>query len=503
VRRWLTLALVLLLAAASPWAAGADDAPLVIGSKKFTESVILGEIACDLARNSGAPARHLKELGGTRILWDALLAGSIDLYPEYTGTLRHEILVGEKLPDDAALAAALARRGLGMSLSLGFGDTYALGMLPEVAARLKITRISDLAAHPDIRFGLSNEFLNRGDGWPGLRDSYGLARRTPVGLDHDIAYRALGSGAVDVIDLYSTDAEIAARHLTILTDDRRYFPAYDAVIVYRADAATRHPAALAAILRLQGAIDTGAMITMNARVRLDRMSEAAVAAQFVSQRFGIAAVDAEPGLAARVLQRTGEHLVLTLTSLAAAIVVAIPLGILAARRPRLGRAIVGATGILQTIPSLALLVMMIPVLGIGPAPAIAALFLYGVLPILRNTVAGLQGIPPSLHQAAVVLGLTPWRRLRRVELPLAMPSILAGIKTAAVIDIGTATLGALVGAGGYGQPILTGIRLDDTALILEGAIPAAALALLAEAAFDLLERLVTPRGLRPKLGRTL
>jgi osmoprotectant transport system permease protein len=151
---------------------------------------------------------------------------------------------------------------------------------------------------------------------------------------------------------------------------------------------------------------------------------------------------------------------------------------------------------LQTLPALALLVFMIPLLGIGPGPAIAALFLYSLLPIMRNTYTGLTGIPNSLLESADALGLPSAARLRRVELPLAATSIMAGIKTAAVINIGTATLGALIGAGGYGQPILTGIRLDDTALILEGAIPAALLALIAQALLDGVEHWLVPRGMR-------
>ena len=136
---------------------------------------------------------------------------------------------------------------------------------------------------------------------------------------------------------------------------------------------------------------------------------------------------------------------------------------------------------------------MIRPLGIGATPAIVALFLYSLLPIVRNTHAGLAGIPAPLRESAAALGLPLSRPLRLVELPLAAGSILAGIKTAAVINIGTATLGALIGAGGYGEPILTGIRLDNFSLILEGAVPAALLALLVQAGFELVER----RLLRP------
>ena len=177
-------------------------------------------------------------------------------------------------------------------------------------------------------------------------------------------------------------------------------------------------------------------------------------------------------------------------SLGAAILIAIPLGVLAYLRPRLGEVVLAVTCIVQTIPALALLVFLIPWLGIGAKPAIAALFLYSLLPIVRNTHAGLRNLPADVRESAIALGLPTAARLRLVELPLAAPSILAGIKTAAVINVGTATLGALIGAGGYGEPILTGIRLDDMGLILEGAVPAAILALLVQGAFELAERAV-------------
>jgi len=471
---------------------------LRIGSKKFTESVILADIAVDLGRAEGGRVVHRQELGGTRILWDALLAGTIDLYPEYTGTLINEILAGEAIANEAELTAALARRGIRMSRSLGFSDTYALAVLPGTADRLKIARISDLVAHPTLRLGFSNEFLNRADGWPALRDAYGLPAHTPTGLDHDLAYRALADGSIDVIDVYTTDAEIASYGLRILDDDRRHFPVYDAVFLYRADLFERRPDLVRAILRLEGRIDVPAMIAMNAAVRNDRRSETAVAAAFVERQFGLLITGEGDSVAVRVWQRTLEHLTLTLISLSAAIVVALPLGIIAAYRPRVGRLILGVVSVIQTIPSLALLVFMIPVLGIGAPTAIVALFLYSLLPIVRNTATGLSGITPPIRDAAIALGLTSWRRLIRVELPMASPSILAGIKTAAIINIGTATLGALIGAGGYGQPILTGIRLDNFALILEGAVPAALMALAAEGLFDLAGLYMIPRGLRLK-----
>lgn len=477
-------------AAQTPPPSAAANAPtLVIGSKNFTESVILGEIGAGLGREAGLQVEHRRQLGGTRILWRALEGGQIDAYPEYTGTLAEELL---QMPgaDRAALRAALARRGLAMTAPLGFDNTYALGMRATRAQALGIATISDLRAHPDLKLGLSNEFMSRTDGWPGLRAAYRLPQR-PDGLDHDLAYRGLASGAIDVTDLYGTDAEIPYYQLAVLDDDRHYFPSYEAVYLYRADLAQRAPAWVEALNGMAGRIDAATMQGLNARAKLDHEKESAVAADWL----GIAAPDAR-SRASRIWQRTREHLALVAISLGLALLVALPLGVLAARRPRLGQVVLSMTGLLQTLPSLAVFVFMIPLFGIGAKPAIAALFLYSLLPIVRNTHAGLAGIPLELRETAAAIGLPPRTRLWRVELPLALRTILAGVKTAAVINVGTATLGALIGAGGYGQPILAGIRLDDIGLILEGAVPAALLALVVQGGFEVVERALTPRGLR-------
>ena len=481
------------LLGAAPLAAQDANALLVVGSKKFTESVILGEMATQLFRDAGLAAEHRAEVGGTRVLWEALRRGDLDAYPDYTGTITQEILAGETLPDEEALRTRLAELGIGMTAPLGFNNTYALGMQEETAARLGIATISDLRVHPDLALGFTNEFMDRADGWPGLRAAYALPHDGVQGLDHDLAYRGLADGALALTDLYSTDAEIPYYGLRVLRDDRGFFPAYHAVFLYRLDLPAE---AIVALERLGGRIDEATMQTLNARAKLERTPEALIAAAFLDETLGIESAVQVDGFWARLWQRTAEHLLLVGLSLLAAILVAIPLGIAAARVARLEGPILGIVGVIYTIPSLALLVFMIPLLGIGAVPAMVALFLYSLLPIVRNTHAGLKGIAPPLRESAEALGLPPGARLRLVELPLAGPSILAGIKTSAVINIGTATLGALIGAGGYGQPILTGIRLDDTALILEGAIPAAALALIAQLLFDGIERLLVPRGLR-------
>ena len=498
IRQW-TLAIFLVLSAALPIqpAYSTDESTLItIGSKTFTESVIIGEILRHLAQQAGFNSEHRRQLGGTRVLWNALLDGEIDAYPEYTGTLMQEILVRENLQTDKQLRMALTKRGLSMSRPLGFNNTYAIGMKAELADQLNIHTISDLQSHPELVMGFSNEFMDRADGWPGLQRQYQLPQQNVRGLDHDLAYRGIESGTLQVTDLYATDAEIAYYHLRTLEDDQDYFPVYNAIILYRNDLVIHAPQVVSLFKQLAGHIDEQAMSMMNARAKLDGVAESVVAAEFLETSLKLDITPQVQTAWQRFWLHTREHLVLVSISLSAAILLSIPLGILAARRPRLGHFVLGIAGIIQTIPSLALFVFMIPLLGIGGPPAVVALFLYSLLPIIRNTYAGLKDIPPSIIESAQALGLPSYARLRIVELPLATRAILAGVKTSAVINVGTATLGALIGAGGYGHPILTGIRLDDIGLILQGAIPAAILALLVQGLFELYERALLPRTVR-------
>jgi osmoprotectant transport system permease protein len=465
---------------------------ITVASKAFTESVILGEIASQRMAMEGVDASHRREIGGTRLVWDALIGGRIDAYPEYTGTLTNEIFSDEKPATDEQLRTALSKKGVAMTRPLGFNDTYALGIREDLATRLDIHTLTDLSRHPELKLGFSNEFLDRADGWPALRNAYRLPQTAVTGLAHDLAYRALASGSIDITDLYSTDAEIEYYHLRVLVDDLHHFPAYQAVFLYRSDLERRSPRAVAALKKLEGTMDESRMIAMNAKVKIRRNTEAQVAGEFLS---GGSQPNRAPGFVRRLFRRTLEHLELVSISLLAAIAVAIPVGVLTSRFVKSGQVIIGIIAAIYTIPSLALLVFMIPILGIGTWPAVAALFLYSLLPIVRNTHAGLRGIPQAVRESAATLGLPPLAQLTKVELPLATPSIIAGIQTSAVLNVGTATLGAIIGAGGYGQPILTGIRLDNIPLILEGAVPAAVLALLVQGAFDVFGWLVIPRGM--------
>jgi osmoprotectant transport system permease protein len=473
---------------------------LTVGSKRFTESYILGEIVTLTAQRAGeAQAAHRPGLGNTGIVYSALKNGEIDVYPEYTGTIEREILMSTQPLDLDGLNRALQPLGLSAGVPLGFNNTYALAMREDRAQALGIRSVSDLAAHPQVMLGLSQEFIGRADGWPGLKKAYALPHSTPHGLDHGLAYEAIAAGQVDVIDAYTTDAKIGRFKLRVLKDDKLFFPVYDAVLLYRADLPQRLPRTWAALAALRGAFDERRMIALNAEAELNGKSFNEVAKGFLGER---PAQTPRGGFLARLFapdfwRLAYEHVMLVAVSLFVAIAIGIPLGILAYRVPAARQWVLSAVGVIQTIPSLALFAFLIPLFGkIGTIPALAALFLYALLPIVRNTYSGLADIAPGLRESAVALGLPPDYRLRVIELPLASRAILAGVKTSAVINVGTATIAAFIGAGGFGERIAQGLALNDNATLLAGAIPAAALALLVHGGFELLDRWLMPAGLR-------
>ena len=465
--------------------------PIVVGSKKFTESYVLGEIARTVLERAGFQVEERPGMGGTIILWQALRSGQIDLYPEYTGTIGEEILKAKQPLDENEMRRALEKLGVGMSTDLGFNNTYALVMRRTEAEKLGIRTITDLRRHAAFKVGLTHEFLDRRDGWRPLAAAYGLTMPNVSGIDHAIGYAALANGSIDVKDAYSTDAKIAENDLVVLRDNLHFFPEYKAVFLYRL---SLDPRAVEALNHF-GKIDEAKMTALNAAAERTKNYAYAASLYFNAAPDGIAP---RSQLVHNLARWIGRHLELAGISLLLSILIGLPLGIAASRGGALGQGILAIVGMIQTIPSLALLALLVPVpfLGISAMTAIVALFLYGLLPIVRNTATGLQDIPPALRDSAIALGLEPFARLRKIYLPLASRTILAGIKTSAVINIGTATLAALIGAGGLGEPILSGLNLNDNATILEGAIPAALLALLVQGLFDLLDRVLIPRGLR-------
>ncbi len=501
-------ALVSFLIAWLAWAGSAAAEPVAVGSKRFTESYVLGEIVTQALQAAGVAAVHRQGLGNTAIVEQALMRGEVQVYPEYTGTIARELLKLEGNPTLAELNALLAPRGLQVAVPLGFNNTYALALREADAQRLGVATISDLARLPPaelsrLRTGLSHEFLVRADGWPALAQAYGLALKPGRGLDHGLAFQALAGGQVDLIDVYSTDAQIGRLGLRVLRDDRGFFPRYDAVLLMRQ---SLPEAAQRALAQLQGRLDEATMIALNAEAEIDRKPFAEVARGFLARQAASSAVPSaassatsspaagRPGFVERLFapdlpRLLAEHLALVFGSLALAVAVGVPLGVWAQARPRAGAVLRGAVGLLQTVPSLALLAVLVALLGrIGFLPALLALFAYALLPIVGNTIAGLAAVPAGLVQAAQALGLSRRDVMRHVMLPLALPVLLAGVTTAAVINVGTATVAAFVGAGGLGERIVAGLAVNDPAQMLAGALPAALLAVLVQAGFGLLER---------------
>ena len=493
--------------------------PVIVASKPFGESYILCEMFSQLLEARGFKVDRRPGLGATEIAFAAIRTNAIDVYPEYTGTgllailkdTTHRTAGGAY----AYVASEFRRRYDARWLPpLGFENTYAISVRRETATKYSLKTMSDLAGvASQLRAGLTADFIGRPDGLPGISRAYGLKFREVRPLLPAVKYQALASGDVDVIDGYSTDGLIARYDLAVLEDDRRFFPPYEAAALVSPALARDMPQALAALGELSGRLDDVTMRALNRRLEVDGIAVAVVARTALDSLglLGTTNTDSVRGSAERgagrsfigtmvgdraaLIQRTLRHLLLSAVSLAAAALVAIPFGLALERRRRWAEPLVRATGLLQTIPGIALLAFMIPTLGIGVLPALVALFIYSLYPIVRNTYSGVRDADPAAVNAAHALGMTPGQVLRYVRLPLAAPTIMSGVRTAGVINVGTATLAAFIGAGGLGEPIVTGLALSDTALILSGAIPAAILALLVDVVLAGCERLIRPRGL--------
>lgn len=481
-----------LLLAAVPAAAQ----PVVVGSKNFTENYILAEIAAQLLEEHGYEVDRRLGLNGTRISFEALTNRAIDVYPEYSGTISEVILAQPELESWADIEAALAERELILLPPLGFDNTYAIAATGAAAERHGLARISDLRGVAGLRVAFPHEFLNRQDGWPGLRERYGLSL-TVRGIEHGLAYEAMERGRIDLTAVYSTDGEISRADLVILEDDRDYFPEYRATFLARADLP---PEVRELLAGLAGRLDNERMQELNLAAIQRENSIRGVASAFLREEGLASGETVEAGFLPQLWQNTRRHLKLTATALALAIAVGVGIAVLVHRHRGISNGFLYVTGLLQTIPSIALLALLIPLVGVGQTPAIIALFLYSLLPIARNTVTAMQAIPPAFRQVAAAMAMTRLEELRYVFLPLAMPHVLSGIRTAAIISIGTATLAAFIGAGGLGDPIVTGLALNDSTLILHGAIPAACLAILTELLFGALERRLVVPHLRNRSG---
>ena len=513
--------------------------PVVVASKPFGESYLLAEIFAQLLEARGHAVVRRLGLGSTEVAFGALRTDAVDVYPEYTGTGLLAILGEEPSGTRGEVFRRVSREfrerwGVRWLPPLGFENTYAVSVRRETAEELGLATLTDLAREGEgLIGGFSPDFLGRDDGLPGLEEAYGLRLRESRSLLQAVKYEALRGGRVDVIDAYSTDGFLARAEVVVLEDDRRFFPPYEAAPLVSRRFFEERPAAVAALTELAGLLDEARMRELNGRVEVEGEPISSVAASALAA-LGLVPSDHHPADATiggmdgpvgvldaagrpvavgpsgaragslpaylwdrrdQTLQEIRRHLLLVGISLLAAILVAVPAG-LALERVRAGaEGVIRGVGVIQTLPSIALLAFMIPVLGIGVVPAVVALFLYSLFPILRNTYSGVRDADPRAVEAAEALGMTPVQVLREIRLPLAAPVIMAGVRTAAVINVGTATLAAFIGAGGLGDPIVSGLALSDPWMILAGAIPAALLAVVVDVTLGMAERGVAPRGL--------
>jgi osmoprotectant transport system permease protein len=509
-------ALLLLLALQA-----SDPKPVVVASKPFGESYLLAEMFAQLLEARGIAVDRRPGLGATEIAFRAIRTGSADVYPEYTGTGLLAILGERPEPDPRKVFDRVSREfrrrwNARWLPPLGFENTYAVAVRRETAERYGLATLSDLArVGRSLRAGLTPDFIGRPDGLPGLTRAYGVRFAEVRALLPAVKYQALAAGEVDVIDGYSTDGLIARYDLVVLRDDKRFFPPYEAAALVSGDLVERRPAAIAALTELSSRLDEATMRRLNQRLEVDREPVGRIAREALAGLGLTAAPAGAPEAAAAAPAERREqgsflrylwdrrtelfglarrHLLLVVLSLAAAITAAVPVGLALERLPRGAEVAVRAAGLLQTLPGIALLAFMIPLLGIGVLPAVVALFLYSLYPILRNTYTGVRDAAPDAVAAGRALGMTPRQILGYIRLPLAAPVIMAGIRTAAVINVGTATLAAFIGAGGLGDPIAAGLALSDTWMILSGAIPAALLALGVDGVLGAVERMVRPGG---------
>ena len=471
---------------------------IVIGSKMHAESYLLAEIMAQLLESDGFEVERKFGFGGTLICYNALLAGEIDLYPEYTGTISEAIFTTAertgKNPQLADFNEILNPKGLKIFSPLGFNNSYAMAIKETLADEHNIKSISDLKNHPDLTVSFSHEFLNRDDGWLSMKQVYDLDF-APTGIQHGLAYKAIDEGFIDLTDGFTTDGDTERYALVNLKDDLSFFPKYYGVSFTRMG----FPDQAASLLnQLENTLSDQKMREFNAKVVVDQQTFAVVAGNFLTENDFISQSDLnkQNTLMDSLIKNTLTHIKLTLIALILGCFVGLLAAFLIFRSVKLSRSVIYFTGLLQTIPSIALLALMIPILGIGQIPAITALFLYSLLPILRSAITALTTIDPVLSNMSKAIGMTRFQQLRYVLSPLALPNILSGIKTAAIICIGTATLAAFIGAGGLGEPIVTGLALNDTNLILQGAIPAACLAIIVELMFEILEKRIIPEHMR-------
>jgi osmoprotectant transport system permease protein len=460
----------------------AENLPARVGSKVFTEGYILAEILAVQSEKNNFTVDRRGGLGATGVTEAAMKNREIDLIVDYTGNVAKTFLNHHGAITVVDMNIRLKPLGFEVSKSLGFNNTFALAVKRAWSEKNQIFTISDLRKMKSLKAAFTPEFANRAENWVDLKKAYTLNQVSVLEMDHQLAYEAIKNGAVELMEAYSTDAKLKEYDLVTLKDDLDFFPNYDAVIMTHLLWKDKNPTQWQVLKQLEGKISAQTMIALNSEADLEKKSFNQIASKFLN----IEPTSNTNAVIRELLSATREHLVLVLVPVFLALLCGLPLAYLAYKLPRLQAGIGAIASLFQTVPSLAFLALLIPVFGIGTFPAIIVLALYALLPIFISSLQGFNAIPASTHLVCHSLKLRPLFRFQKIELALAWPGILSGIQTALIATVATATLAALVGAGGYGKKIIAGLAVNDTNIILAGAIPAALLALAFQLIFQVL-----------------
>lgn len=468
---------------------------LTIAGKTFTEQEVLVDLLTWVLKEErpGLTVHKRKNLGGTSVTFEAVRSGDIDMYVEYSGTAYYSIFKQtEKLSKKQIheyLIERLDKENLHWSTPLGFNNTYAI-LVKDNDKNKDIHKVSDLKElAPDLIIGTDPEATSRPDGYEAFTQTYQLDFKSQKMMNSGLLYKSTDNDKVDVIIGYSTDGRILVTGLKVLEDDLGFFADYSASVLINKDTLKKHPWIKRALAKLHHQIDDQTMQALNARVDFEKMDSVTVTKKFAADKGWI--TPKGPVIVKRqsfldfivskkdfLLVKLYEHLLLTFWAFLLVTVIGVSLGVLSYYKTRVQKVVFLAVNLCQTVPSLALFGMLIPLLGIGIKPSLVALVLYALLPIVRNTYTGLCEVEPSILETCEILGMNKRQILFKVLLPMSLVTISAGLRTSLVIIVGTATIASFIGAGGLGDPIFQGITSLNNRLILLGAIPAALLAIL-------------------------
>ena len=443
---------------------------ILIGAKKFTEGNISAHIVSQLISriDPSQKTRVLENLGGTGIVTAAIKSKEVDIYVDYTGTL-----INSFKSDRRRLEDDLLKEGIYLGPELGFNNSYGLAVGPK-SSRLKISDIKE-----SDRIGVSHEFYKRKDGYESLKDHYGF-NITPTAVEHSLLYNSLSSDHLDIIEVYTTDAKIRKNNLRVLKDDKKFFPRYDAVVLVNKEFMEDNAELVDSLFtEIEKNIDNNKIMNANYLVEEQGLTYAQAAGHVTKTH-----VDGSSNELLDILPYFLDHFKYLIITVILCVVVGVPLGAISAKSKKMEKWIVGTVSVLQTIPSLALLVFLIPIFGLGEVTTLIALVLYGLLPIVKNTYNGVKNIPTELIEFSDLIQMSKLQKLFIIELPLAKEEILTGVRITSVMTVGLTVIASFIGAGGLGMLIVTGLSLNDTDMILRGAIPSALMALVIEFFFQ-------------------